>query len=94
MGSGPLVKVAQVLKWRALSEASRVGGPGQRTGPLRGCGGVSKDPKKGLAASLSILKGAASSGESSVQGLGALPPASGPSRKMEHVGGRAARMAL
>lgn len=46
-----------MLKWRVLSEASRVGGPGQRTEPLRGCGGVSKDPRKGLPASLSIPKG-------------------------------------
>ena len=88
------MKVAQVLKWRALSEASRVGGPGQRTEPLRGCGGVSKDPRRGLPASLSILKGLPPQGEA-VSGLrGFATPASGPSRKMEHVGGRAARMAL
>ena len=57
-GLGPgLVKVAQVLKWRALSEASRAGGPGQRTESLWGCGGVRKDPSKGLPASLSIPTG-------------------------------------
>lgn len=35
MGLGrSFVKVAQQLTWRALSQASRVGGPQQRTAPL------------------------------------------------------------